>query len=210
MDGVIADTNPFHKKVIKEFCIRHNKFVDDKILEEKVYGRTNKEWITEVFGSIPDAEIEELANEKEQIFRDEYAAHLKAVDGLIGFLEKVKSDSYRLAIGTSAPWENAEFILSGLNIKHYFSAILSSEDVSVGKPHPEIYQKAASGIDLLPEQCIVFEDSLAGVMAGKNAGCSVIGITTTHSKEELSNCELVIENFNNLKPQDLHKLIYKK
>ncbi len=206
MDGVIAHTNPHHKSVIKDFCKKYDIDVTDEFLEQKVYGRTNKEWIPEVFGHIEESRIESLADEKESLFREQYKSDLKPVNGLLPFLEAMKAENVPMVVGTSAPYENADFILSGLEIQGYFAAILSSADVTVGKPHPEIYLKAAKAINLDPTKCVVLEDSLAGVKAGKAAGSKVIGITTTHTVEELKDCDLVISDFNNLRYTDIKAL----
>ncbi len=206
MDGVIAHTNPHHKAVIKDFCKKYEVEVSDEFLEEKVYGRTNKEWIPEIFGEISDTQLKEFADEKEQLFRDAYQPDLKPVEGLISFLNEMKAAGIPMVVGTSAPYENADFILSGLEIKDYFAAILSSSDVTVGKPHPEIYLKAAAAINLSPEYCIVLEDSLAGVKAGKSAGAKVLGITTTHLPSELAACDIVITDFKDLHLEDLTNL----
>ncbi len=206
MDGVIADTNPFHKITIQQFCAQHGIEATDSFLEEKVYGRVNKEWIPELFGAITTAESEKLADEKEALFREIYASHLKAVDGLLDFLSLLQQHSISAAIATSAPLENAEFILSGLNISHFFDAVLHSAHVEQGKPHPEIYLKAAAALGEKPTDCIVIEDSISGVLAGKAAACKVIGVTTTHTREELGAIDLGIDDFVGLSLSDLKKL----
>lgn len=204
MDGVIADTNPTHKETIKIFCDKYGKSFSEGFLREKVYGRTNKEWIPELFGNISEEELNSYSNEKEKLFRDYYKEKLKPVTGLDDFLQQMKSRGVKMLVATSAPKENADFILKNLNIEHYFEAILDSSHVDKGKPHPEVYLKASAAIQSKPENCIVFEDSLAGVKAGLGAGCKVAGITTTHSKQELSNCHIVINDFTEV---DYEKLV---
>lgn len=198
MDGVIADTNPYHKISIQQFCTRHGIEASDKFLKEKVYGRVNKEWIPNLFGALQAAEIEQLAAEKEQLFRELYAPHLQAVEGLVDFLQLLQKHKIKAAVATSAPLENADFILDGLNIRSYFQAVLHSADVDRGKPDPEIYLKAAAALNEYPEDCIVIEDSIAGVQAGIAAGARVIAITTTHEADEFDPVSLVIEDFNGL------------
>ncbi|NRB53504.1 MAG: HAD family phosphatase [Saprospiraceae bacterium] len=206
MDGVIADTNPFHKISIQEFCRRHQIEASDDFLREKVYGRVNREWIPNLFGKLSITEVETLAAEKEQLFRELYAPHLKPVEGLLDFLQMLQENKIKAAVATSAPFENAEFILSGLEISHYFQAVLHSADVEQGKPHPEIYLKAAAALNESPANCIVIEDSIAGVQAGRAAGCKVIAITTTHQAEEFDPVEKVIADFAGLGVEQLEKL----
>jgi len=198
MDGVIADTNTFHKQAIKVFCEKHNLDVTDDFLEKKVYGRINREWIPELFGELSNAEIEKLADEKEALFREIYHPHLQAVSGLENFLKHLQEQNIKAIVATSAPGENADSILDGLQIRHYFQGALDSSHVTHGKPHPEMYQKAAAELNLAPEVCLVFEDSLSGVQSGKNAGCSVVGLTTTHTAAELSDADWVLDDFTNL------------
>lgn len=207
MDGVIVHSNPAHKEIIKEFCKKHQQEVSDKFLTERVYGRTNKEWIPEVFGEMSLANAEELADEKEQMFRDQFHPRAAAIPGITDFLKLLHQKKIPCVVATSAPSANAEFILSELDIKKYFSATLDSSDVEKGKPEPQIYLKAAETLGLPSSDCIVFEDSLAGVEAGLRAGSKVVGITSTHSEDELSNCSLVINNFNELSYGNLEKII---
>jgi len=207
MDGVIADTNPAHKETIKKFCDRYDIEVSNEFLEKHIYGRTNKEWIPELFNhQLSAEEVENFGDEKEAMFREYYKDDLKPVPGLLHFLAHMKEEGVPMVVATSAPGENADFILNGLHIRSYFKSVLDSSDVDKGKPEPEVYLKAAASIGFKPEDCVVLEDSLAGVKAGKNAGCKVIGITTTHTREELSNCDLVITDFNTLQVKDLQNL----
>lgn len=203
MDGVIVHSNPAHKKAIQVFCDKYNLNVSDTLLENKVYGRTNKEWIPEVFGDISPDKLKELADEKEQLFRDMFDPEENTVPGIHALLEQLQKLGLPMAVATSAPVENADYILSRLSIASFFSAVLDSSHVTVGKPDPEIYIKASKALDKKPAQCIVFEDSIAGVQAGLEAGARVIGVTTTHSKKELHSCHQVIHNFEALKPGEL-------
>lgn len=207
MDGVIVDSNPAHKIAIDLFCKNHNRVVDDAFLQSKIYGRTNHEWIPELFEStLSETQLLDYADEKEQLFRDIFKKDLFPVSGVIAFIDHLKENGIRMAVATSAPGENAEFILTGLGIKNRFDALLDASHVKQGKPNPDVYIKAAAAVGLPPEKCIVVEDSLAGVQAGKSAGCRVIGITTTHNREELAGCDLVVDDFVGLRVEALRKL----
>jgi beta-phosphoglucomutase len=118
----------------------------------------------------------------------------------------LKREGVQAAVGTSAPKANMDFILDKLHIRPYFDALLHSADVKFGKPNPEIYLNAAARLGVDPSVCIVFEDSLPGVEAGLNAGMKVVGITTTHTPEELAGAHLVIDDFEGLTVQQLEKL----
>ncbi len=195
MDGVIVHSNPAHKKTIKLFCKDHNQEVSQTFMENRLYGRTNAEWIPELFGELEPGRLKKLADEKEQMFRDMFNPEDHIVEGIHSFLEMLQEENIPMGVATSAPVENADYILSRLSITHYFDVLLNSSHVSKGKPDPEVYMKAAKALHKNPENCIVFEDSVSGVKAGRAAGCTVVGVKTTHTREELGDCSAFIDDF---------------
>ncbi|MDZ7692598.1 MAG: HAD family phosphatase [Balneolaceae bacterium] len=195
MDGVIVHSNPAHKEAINIFCDKHDIAIDEQYMKSSIYGRANKEWIPKIFGDISEERMQELADEKEQIFRDLFDPDEMKVPGIIEFLDHLKEEQIKVVVATSAPGANADFILNELAIYDYFDAVLDSSHVTHSKPHPEAYINAAEAIDLTPQQCIVIEDSVSGIKSGLAAGAVVIGVATTHTHEELSSCHLVIDNF---------------
>jgi beta-phosphoglucomutase len=210
MDGVIIHSNPFHKIALHQFCEKYGYHLTEDQLRNKIYGRTNKQWITNLFErDIPPAEMHQLAEEKEGIFRELYKNDIKAVDGLEIFLKKMDAQKIHRAIGTSAPRSNVDFTLSKTNLESYFPTILDDTFVENGKPHPEIYIKCAAALGFAPAHCIVFEDSLSGVEAGKASGAKVVGVATTHTHEELAGTDFVIDDFQNLDPLELIQKIFK-
>lgn len=207
MDGVIVDTNPAHKKAILQFCDKYNKQLSDEELTKYIWGRTNKEWIRHLFGeNISDAQLKAYADEKELLFRKIYEPDVKLLKGLETFLDLLEKNNIPKAVGTSAPPENVDFIFNHTGIKKYFDTVLDERAVTTGKPNPEIYIKVANALNFDPADCIVIEDSLSGVEAGKRAGCKVIGITTTHTDAELSQADLTAADFTTLSLDDLTTL----
>jgi beta-phosphoglucomutase len=207
MDGVIVDSNPYHKTAIQQFCRDHGQQLSDDQLLKKVYGRTNREWITALFGDIPEETIHRYTEEKEELYRRLFNKDIKPLKGLIRFLNELENKKVPRAIGTSAPRSNVDFTLTRTETTRYFDIILNDTFVTHSKPHPEIYLKCAQALGLPNSQCIVIEDSLSGVEAGKAAGSKVIGITTTHPAHELSHCDLVIDDFEGLTTERLRELL---
>ncbi len=207
MDGVIVDSNPAHKIALQQFTSQRGYQLDEQQLREKIYGRTNKEWITNLFGVLPTDTLQQYAQEKEAMYREIFKDDIQPVKGLVAFLDMLEANNVAKAIGTSAPRVNVDFSLSSTNLEKYFSVILDDTFVTHGKPDPEIYIKCAAAVGLPSAQCIVIEDSLSGVTAGKRAGSKVIGITTTHTKEELSEADLIITDFDDLTFEKLQQLI---
>jgi beta-phosphoglucomutase len=207
MDGVIVDSNPYHKTALREFCEKHGYTPTEEELRAKIYGRTNRDWIRNVFGALPDEIIKKYADEKEAIYRRHYEQHIKPVTGLPGFLELLDKEKISRAIATSAPRINVDFTLSKTALTDFFPVILDESFVQNGKPDPEIYLKSAEALGYRPQDCIVIEDSLSGIEAGKRAGARVIAISTTHSALELSHADLIIDNFVRLEIPQLSTLL---
>lgn len=203
MDGVIVDSNPFHKISLQKFCSKYGFDLSEEDLIKKIYGRTNKEWIPNLFGKLQVEQLRAYAYEKEALFREIYKDDIVAVNGLETFLKEIQKAGYPIAIGTSAPRANVDFTLAKTNFEKYFPVILDESFVDHGKPNPEIYLKVAAALNMDPKNCIVLEDSLSGVTAGKGAGCKVVGVTTTHSREELAETDYIIDNFLDLNPKAL-------
>ena len=200
MDGVLVDSNPIHKIALKQFCKKHGYDLSETDLREKIYGRTNRDWLLNLFGNLNEETIRAYAEEKEALFRELYV-DIKPLDGLHSFLKKLDANGIPLAIATSAPRANVDFTISKTGITHFFPIILDDSFVTKGKPDPQIYLKSAAALGMPPGQCVVFEDSLSGVMAAKRAGCKVVGVTTTHTREELTETDLNIDNFEFLTPE---------
>jgi beta-phosphoglucomutase len=207
MDGVIVDSNPYHKIALKDFCSSHGYELSDEKLLKRIYGRTNRDWLTELFGKLPEDQLAEYAEEKESLYRKLFNDDIKPVKGLIKFLDLLDAHKILRAIGTSAPRTNVDFTLTKTNTVKYFPTILNDTFVTHSKPNPEIYLKSAEALGLPNSQCIVIEDSLSGVEAGQRAGSKVVGITTTHSREELKHCDLVIDDFEGLGIEALEGLV---
>jgi len=205
-----VDTNPYHKISLKQFCEKYGYRLNEEDLISKIYGRTNNEWIRNIFGPLPKEKILELGEEKEAMFRAHYKDVIKPLSGLDSFLKELEDRSIPKAIGTSAPRSNVDFVLEQTHLRKYFTTILDQSDVEHGKPNPEIYLKVADRLGFPPQQCIVFEDSLSGVESAQRAGAKVVGITTTHSHEELAHTDLVIADFTGLEPLELYRRIFER
>ncbi len=209
MDGVIVDTNPYHKIALRQFAEKYGHHLDDEGLAKKIYGRTNKEWIPNLFGrTLTPQELEFYGEEKEQMFRDIYEKDIIEVKGLTNFLKKAQERGVKMAIGTSAPRSNVDFVLKHTGIEKFFSAMLDESHVTHGKPNPEIYINCAKALSLPPSQCVVFEDSLSGVASGIAAGCPVVGVATTHTAQELGT-KVVIKDFTEMTPKEIIDAFFK-
>jgi len=210
MDGVIIDSNPYHKISLRQFCEKYGFHLSDEELISRIYGRTNKEWIASLFGSLSPEELSRYGEEKESLFREVYKNDIRALQGLPEFLRSLKHQNIPIAIGTSAPRSNVDFVLAHTGLGDYFSVILDESNVVQGKPNPEIYLKVAAKMGYEPDRCVVFEDSLSGVESARRAGAKVVGVATTHTFDELSHTDFVILDFTDLNPVKLFSALFKE
>ncbi|GAB4040180.1 HAD family hydrolase [Spirosoma gilvum] len=187
MDGVLVDTNPHHHIAWREYYERNGKTLSDADFVQYVSGKHNKDIVAHLFANQPLTieEVIRLSNEKEALFRELYKSVITPVPGLVSFLESLKSAGIRMAVATSAPVENLNFVVDTLNIRSYFDALLNESMVSHPKPDPEIYQKAMAMLGVEPAESVIFEDSMTGIQAAKASGAAVVGMATTQTPDEL-------------------------
>jgi len=205
MDGTLIDNTPYHYKSWQALFKKYGK---DELSRQTYYteisGVPIMETLKRLFGAGRNsADLKVLLNEKEEFYRQEYAPHLIAIKGLENFLSELKSNGVKMAMATSATLEDIDFILNKIPIRDDFDEIVNSAMVSKSKPNPDIFLKAAEKLNMPPERCIVFEDSLAGIKAGNSAGMKVVGITTGHPAHKLQPVDLVINDYADLTPQKL-------
>lgn len=190
----MVDDMKYHQRAWTEIINGElgGKFTDEEI-KQNMYGK-NPEVLVRMFG--PDRftaeEIEVLSIKKEERYQEEFLPHLALLPGLTEFLEKAYRANIPMAIGSAAIPFNINFVLDNLNIRKYFKAIVSANEVEVSKPHPDTFFKAAEQMMVEPANCLVFEDVPKGGETAKNAGMKCVILTTTHHKEEFNHLDNVL------------------
>jgi len=154
-------------------------------VKSHMYGK-NSELLIRVFG--PDRfsteEMDQVSLEKEKRYQEAFAPHLALIAGLPEFLARAEACGIAMAIGSAAIPFNIDFVLDRLDIRKYFKAVVSADDVKQSKPDPETYLKAATLLGVEPAACIVFEDAPKGVEAAQRAGMRSVVLTTMHNKQD--------------------------
>jgi beta-phosphoglucomutase len=188
MDGVVIDSNPYHRLAWGNFLRQHGIAVNDHVFRDIIFGTTGDQALQLLFAnSLTADQINSFALEIDANYRNiiSDSGDLVPVRGLIHFLEIASHRGFKLALATSAPPENVNLILSRLGLAAHFNLIIDKTRVAKGKPDPEIYLRTVKELDANKDCCIVFEDSVSGVQAAVRAGIRVVGVTTSHSPEEL-------------------------
>jgi beta-phosphoglucomutase len=123
------------------------------------------------------------------------------------FLGNLQESGIIIAMATSAPTENVDFVLDHTGIRKYFRSIIDASMIGVGKPSPEIYLKAAEVLQLPVEACLVFEDSFHGIESARRAGMKVVGVATTHPSEKLTGTAKNISDFTEINALEVIRIL---
>jgi len=210
MDGTLVDNLAYHFLAFDEYAKRKG-FTLSEPLSLKHNGMHSDEIFKILVGESIVAEYgaERLCREKEAVYREIYRPNVKPVAGIVELLQKAKQAGLRCAIGSAGCRENVEFIVEALGIEDCIDVSISGSDVTHGKPHPEIFSKAVERLGLNPDECIVFEDAINGIISGIAAGCKCVGITTTASAEELTKAGAMVcaADFTALTIDDMKQLV---
>jgi beta-phosphoglucomutase family hydrolase len=208
MDGTLVDNMAYHTQAWLALLAELGVHMTAGEARRRIAGQTNEQTLRQILGDeVSGAEIARYAARKESLYRALYGPHLKAVAGLDGFLAKAHCLGVPLAVATAADRANIAFVLGGLGIDHCFRVVVGAEDVAHGKPDPEMFLTAASRLGVPARQCLVFEDSLAGMEAARRAGMKAVALTTTLDAgafRGLPGVLCAVEDFFGLDPEDLH------
>ena len=194
LNGTMINDMEFHTRAWMHL-MNHDlggNFTWDEV-KAQMYGK-NPEVLVRMFGAFRfnEDEMRELSFEKERRYQHEYLPQLALLPGLHQFLDKAHKAGIVMGIGSAAIPFNIDFVLDNLNIRHYFTAIVSADDVTISKPHPETYLRVAELLQVPPADCLVFEDVPKGAEAALNAGMQSVILTTTHQQDEFDNLPNVI------------------
>lgn len=162
-------------------------------IETRMHGRRNDEIVLDFIGrDLTPEQIFDHGARKEQLYREIMDSRLRRslIPGVEAFLER--HTGLPKAVGSNAEPENIDFVLDGLGLRRHFLVIIDGIQVERPKPCPDIYVRAAEKLNVEPANCIVFEDSPAGVAAARAAGARVVGI---ESHSELSDVDFRVKDF---------------
>lgn len=193
LDGVIVDTASYHYKAWKrlandlgfDFTVEQNEELKgvSRIESLKIIlnwgGLTKSEKEIELLASLKNTWYVEMINEMKPS---------EILSGAKSFLELVKAENYLIALGSAS--KNSAMILDKVGLTHFFDVLVDGNMVTKSKPDPEIFLTCAAHLNVNPEECVVFEDAIAGVQAAKVGGMKVVGIG---KETNLKGADLVIE-----------------
>lgn len=202
LNGTMIDDMQCHIKAWHRILNELGANISLEKMKEECYGK-NDELLERMFpGRFTEAEKQHMSLEKEKQYQLQYKPHVALLPGLHQFLKEAKTLEVKMAIGSAAIMFNIDFVLDNLDLRSYFNAIVSADEVKISKPDPETYISCAELLGVAAADCIVFEDSPKGVESALRAGMKAVVITTLHEPHEFQqfpNVLMCIEDYTQIK-----------
>ena len=209
MDGVIVDTEPLH-----HFAFRQHFTALNIDVSPELYASFTGNSTKNIYQKLKDSfnisnEIDYLVNTKRDLFNDAFdkKEDLFLLDGVENLIQDLHQNNIQLILASSSSKVTIQRIFNRFNLHQYFTHIVSGEDFPKSKPHPAIFEHAAS-LSIAPkESCVVIEDSTNGIKAAKDAGIFCVGYNSINSKlQDYSLADIVINDFRELNFEIVSKL----
>ncbi|ACZ41793.1 HAD-superfamily hydrolase, subfamily IA, variant 3 [Thermobaculum terrenum ATCC BAA-798] len=201
LDGVLVDSRQFHYE--SWLYVAHPRSVEISYQDFlPTFGMRNPDAIRVLFGDLPEEEINRIAEDKERYFRKSIRGRIKPLPGAYNLVVSLHANGHKQAIASSTPRLNIEAILAEIGLEGCFDEIVSGDDVKNGKPNPDIFLLAAEKLGVDPRCCVVVEDAVVGVQAGKAAGMKVFAVAGTRRPEDLRLADRIVHSLEELSLDD--------
>lgn len=205
MDGVLVDSADYHYEAWRLTMQREGRQLTHADFK-RTFGQRNDTVLRDMLDpNISDADIQRIADFKESTYRLLVRERgIVPLPGVLRWLAALQGAGWRQAVASAAPRANVDAIVEAMSIAHYFDALTSAEDVTRGKPDPQVYLVAASRVGVRPQRSIVIEDAPAGVEGAKRAGMKRIGVRSSHGALE---ADIVVDSLEELGHDAFEKLL---
>ena len=191
LDGVLVDTGEFHyQSWVRTLALFQIPYSLE--LFQETFGMNNWSVLVRLLGHDPEQAVyTKISGQKEASFREVIHGQVKPLPGALETLQYLKSRGICQAIASSAPQENIDALVDELELRDHFAAIVSAYHL-VGKPAPDVFLASAKAIGIPPQNCLVIEDSVAGVEGAKRAGMTCLAVTNTHPAGKLRQADYIV------------------
>ena len=212
LDGTLIDTYDTHRTAWRDACREAGIELTDEMFAWS-FGRNNPTIIERLWTDAgrpcpTPEEMEHIAEKKEDDFRATLLHDRPVMPGVPDFCRRMASQGWLLGIGTSAPKGNLDAARRVLDLDDCITAAATGDELTRGKPDPEVFQLVASRLGVLPRRCVVIEDAPAGIDAAIAGDMTAIGIASTgRTPQELSHASLVVASFEELDDRTMNEFV---
>lgn len=194
-DGVVIDSHAQHEESWKLLFDELGRPMPEGFFK-RTFGMRNQQIIPMCFDFVrtdDHAEISRIGDRKEELYRKILRRDgITPLPGVVPLLQEMRSLNMPRAVGSSTPRKNIETVMTMAGLEGLFDAVVSAEDVTIGKPDPQVFLKGAQRIGREAARCVVFEDAHVGIEAGKRGGMKVVGLATTHPIASLTGADVAL------------------
>jgi beta-phosphoglucomutase len=215
-DGVITDSEILHLRAFNRVLAQYGIEITTKDYYKEYLGLTDVDCFNLVAErnrpALDGQKIENLVQQKNRIFEDLAQTEGRIIEGVRDFLQMLAENNVPMAICSGAVRAEIELILEQARLRHFFALIVSAEQVTKGKPHPEGFLLTLQELNnnrrplITAEQCVVIEDSHWGLEAAKKAGMHTVAVTNSYDADQLSLAEKIVTRLDKLSMTDLVQL----
>lgn len=201
-DGVLSDS---HREINKLFTNLINEYFNLNITKEEFskYPGMRFEKRAEIIAKekkikIDQEKIKEFIENGREIYYNKVIDNIHLYEGVKELLDELKKNNIKIGLGTNGSKRTIIKLFDNFGLHNYFDSIVTFDDASQGKPHPEIFLKNAENLKVKTEECVVVEDSIEGIIAAKAANMKVIAVKTTLTEKELKDSDMIVESIKEL------------
>ena len=215
-DGVITDSEVLHLRAFNQSLVPYGVKISTKDYYTNYLGFSDfdcyRVLIDNSLLNIDERQIGDILKVKSKIFEELSKTEGRTIEGVHEFLQMLEENNIPMAICSGSLLVEIEVMLEGSGLRHYFTKIVSAEQVKKGKPHPEGFLLSLKKLNqtcpppIAANECIVIEDSQWGLQAAKDAGMHTIAVTNSYEAEQLSLAEKIVSHLNELTIDDLQQL----
>jgi HAD superfamily hydrolase (TIGR01509 family) len=207
MDGVLVESARFHFAAWKRLWGEMGMTLSEEDFR-KNFGQRNDTIVRDMLGEDVSLDlINEIGPKKEIYYREAVKGNVEPLPGALELLRALRAAGFRCAMASAAPRANVELILTELKAFALFDALVTYEDVTRGKPDPQVYLLAGERVGVPPQRCLVLEDAVAGVEGAKRAGMACLAVTSNHGRKALAKADLIVDSLADVSPDTIRKLI---
>jgi beta-phosphoglucomutase len=207
LDGVLVDSHPVHLRAWKALFASLDRYFSESELQFIVEGHKREEILHHFLGQLSEEQIREYGARKDALVQAS-AHEIETVSGVLEFLNEIQCAGLPVGLASSASRARVESTLERMQLRQYFSAVITGSDVANGKPDPAIFCRAAEAMGVIPSGILVCEDAVSGVQAAKRAGMKCLGIAAPERALLLhkAGADRIVPDFNGIRLDELRGL----
>ena len=207
MDGVLVDSEPLHLRALKMTFATVGIMLTRSEAQANM-GRSTRDFLKEVFNR------HHITRSPDEVYRDHkrrllqlYQKNVIPIDGALERIQDIRASGLKLALASSSDRDLIDTVLTKFSLHSTFHVVVSGEEVDRAKPYPDIFFKSAVLLELDPSECLVIEDSEAGVRAATTAGMICIGFQSPHShSQNLNDAHIIVDRLSSSEIDRLVKI----